>query len=565
VRTLEGPEGRPAALFGINLDITPLKRAEAAVLEGERRIETLIGNLTGMVYRCRNEHGWPMEFVSRGALPLTGWEPEAFLRSEVRYEDLIHPEDREHVWREVQSAVQRRSDFLLYYRIVTRSGQTRYVVEQGLAGESGAADGKAAALEGYIMDITARKELEAALDESEAQLRFVSDHAPVFIAHYDTDKRYKFVNQPYADLYGLPATALIGRRVGEVLDDATREIIEPHMDRALAGQLISFDYTPETATGGRRTFNVKYVPERNPDGAVVGFVAAISDISARVQAETELRQARDQLEERVKERTAELMAARNRAEVADRMKSLFLATMSHELRTPLNAISGFSSTLLKELPGPLNQEQRQQMRFIRQGADHLLALINDILDISKIEAGHIELKPQTFDLADHLRGWAHSLRNKMEQLGLALRLDFPPGPVEVTSDPRRLRQIVLNLLTNAMKFTHEGHIEVALVVPPSPPGTNPDGPVSIRVTDTGGGIAPADQERIFEPFVQGHTAPASNRRRGTGLGLSISRQLAERMGGTLTLERTGDQGTTFLLQLPRHLGEDPVRTHPHQS
>jgi signal transduction histidine kinase len=240
--------------------------------------------------------------------------------------------------------------------------------------------------------------------------------------------------------------------------------------------------------------------------------------------------------------------AQEQAQSADRMKTVFLSSVSHELRTPLNSISGFTAVLLKELSGPLNDEQRDQMFLVKSSSDHLVAVVNDILDLSKIEAGQIQLVAERFDLNAALRDWMRSLQPQFEAMGLTLRHELPNDPVAMTGDARRIGQIILNLLGNAVKFTATGHVEVSLEQNVDPAGGGAP-KICVRITDTGPGIPPEHLTDIFDPFtrlVSEGRAP----KQGNGLGLSISRKLAAQMGGTLTVASEVGHGSTFSLTLP---------------
>ncbi len=266
-----------------------------------------------------------------------------------------------------------------------------------------------------------------------------------------------------------------------------------------------------------------------------------AEVSERRRAMTALEHARDELEERVAERTSELVSAKEAAESADRIKSAFLATMSHELRTPLNSIIGFTGILRQGLAGELNPEQNKQLGMVQKSAQHLLALINDILDISKIEAGQLHLASEPFAIEPVLVSALELVRPAAEQKGLMLVSVIPPGLPEVRGDRRRTQQVALNLLNNAIKFTERG--EVAVLVDGGEDG------LSVAIRDTGIGIPEHALGEIFEPFRQIDTG-LSRRHEGTGLGLSISRRLMELMHGSLSVRSVVGEGSVFRFTLP---------------
>ncbi len=240
-----------------------------------------------------------------------------------------------------------------------------------------------------------------------------------------------------------------------------------------------------------------------------------------------------------------LQEATTRAEGADRLKSAFLATMSHELRTPLNAIIGFTGILLQRLPGPLNVEQARQLEMVRTSSRHLLALINDILDLSKIEAGQVSLASGHVDVGSALGKVADVVRPLAEAKGLALRLELPEALPAITGDRRRIEQVLLNLLANAVKFTDRGEIRLSACEEGPWPGRR----LLLRVEDTGVGISSEDLLSLFQPFRQLEVG-LDRRHEGTGLGLAISKRLAGLMGGDVTAESVPGRGSTFTLALP---------------
>jgi signal transduction histidine kinase len=228
-------------------------------------------------------------------------------------------------------------------------------------------------------------------------------------------------------------------------------------------------------------------------------------------------------------------------ETTSRHKSEFLANMSHELRTPLNAIIGFSQVLHQRLFGEINEKQEEYLDDILSSGNHLLSLINDVLDISKVEAGQVELEVATFSLREALERGVVMVRERASKSGVELSLELSPAIDLVSGDERRLRQVVFNLLSNAVKFTPEGG---SVLVATERTG----GEAQVSVTDTGPGIAPEDQERIFEEFQQ--TDVGSKQREGTGLGLALSRSLVELHGGRIWVESAPGHGSRFVFTLP---------------
>jgi hypothetical protein len=261
-----------------------------------------------------------------------------------------------------------------------------------------------------------------------------------------------------------------------------------------------------------------------------------------LRAQAELKEHRAHLEDLVRERTSRIEEVNAELEAASSAKSDFLARMSHELRTPLNSVIGFSELLLMGASGELAPEQRRQTELINHAGKHLLRLINDVLDLAKVEQGTMETECAAFDAAAVVGVVVETLAVQADERGLTLSAELPAEGVPVDSDERLVRQILMNLVGNAIKFTEEGAVKVTAV-------RDADSSVTLQVHDTGPGIPDDDQERLFTAFWQGEGVRAPGHS-GTGLGLSISRRMAELIGGKLTVESVVGEGSTFSLQIP---------------
>jgi signal transduction histidine kinase/sensor domain CHASE-containing protein len=276
-------------------------------------------------------------------------------------------------------------------------------------------------------------------------------------------------------------------------------------------------------------------------------ILAIRAEKERKDALIALEHYRDELEQRVQERTRELTLAKNAAEAADRIKSAFLATMSHELRTPLNSIIGFTGIMLQGLAGALTDEQHKQLTMVKDSANHLLALINDVLDISKIESGQLELRLESFSVHDAVAKAIQVVKPVADKKQLSLSCTFEDRSIVFKSDRRRVEQILINLLGNAVKFTDQGGVSIEIRQTAPAQQSNPT--LQIRITDTGIGIRQEDINKLFVPFSQIDTG-TTRKYEGTGLGLSICKKLSAMLGGTIDVFSDGPgKGATFILNL----------------
>ena len=273
--------------------------------------------------------------------------------------------------------------------------------------------------------------------------------------------------------------------------------------------------------------------------SLAGSIILKRQVNARTH---ELQIINKEMEKRIAKRTSELAEAMEKAQAADRLKSAFLAAMSHELRTPLNSIIGFTGMVLQGLAGPINKEQEKQLGMVRGSAHHLLDLINDVLDISKIEAGQFNLMSENFDLRKSIEKAVQIILPLAEKKNLRLHLKIEDDISEMRGDQRRVEQIIINLLSNAVKFTDHGAINIYCRTDMNS--------VIISVNDTGIGIKPENLNIIFEAFRQ-VDAGISRVQEGTGLGLNITKKLVEMMGGSLKVESEWGKGSTFTVTLPK--------------
>ena len=375
-------------------------------------------------------------------------------------------------------------------------------------------------------------EADAALktaQRSERRLRTIMDQIPVTISYIDAEFTYRYINRAQENWLGKPDAEVVGKKVLEVVGPSVWGNIEPHLSTALAGTAVPLERQRQDRSGNPVWHSGRHVPDVNDEGEVVGVYTVFFDTTKRAMAEQALRRSEH-----------DLRAAKAAAENASKAKSDFLANMSHEIRTPMNGVLGLTELLLET---PLTAQQRPFLETVRSSGESLLSIINDILDFSKIEAGKLEVEALDFDFYQAVEDVVQLLapRAHAKQLELACRVD-ERLPAAISGDPYRLRQVLTNLVANALKFTEKGEvvIEVALH------GTDR---IRVEVRDTGIGISAEARERLFNAFEQ---ADGSTTRRygGSGLGLAISRHLVELMGGSIGVDSIVGKGSTFWFTLP---------------
>jgi PAS domain S-box-containing protein len=381
------------------------------------------------------------------------------------------------------------------------------------------------------------------LQENRNLLKALTDASSTLIYVFDCEGRAMLMNETCARVFGANREDLIGRRREEMMSEDDAEAHRTtDIEVIISGETLVTEEVLHQSAHMITFLSVKF-PLRDLNDRIYAVGGISTDISELRETQRQLADSNTRLERIVTERTRELVAARDRAEESDRTKTAFLSTVSHELRTPLNSIIGFSDVLLHGLSGPLAPDQTRQLEIIRESADLLLKLINEILDVSRIEAGRLQLHFETFDLAALLQRRTEAVRPAAAGKGLEMRCSLEDGVGAIRSDPKRVAQIVSNLLSNAIKFTDAG--SVTLVA-----SADQARSIHIEVVDTGRGISAEDIDLIFMPFVQLPTG-ASRYSEGTGLGLAISLHLARALGGNIDVVSEPGRGTRFILTLPR--------------
>lgn len=411
-------------------------------------------------------------------------------------------------------------------------------------------------------DITVRKAAERQLIEERQRLNDFSKSSADWFWEMDASLRFSFFSDNFEKVYGRPAESLLGKSRPELLaaDNLNpRSTVEAHAAQ-LAQHLAfrDFEYRIRDATGNVRWVSISGVPFRDLEGNFGGYRGVGQIITGRKQAELELANYRINLEQLVKERTTELLVAKEAAESANVAKSAFLANMSHEIRTPMNAIVGMAHLLRRTGVTP---EQGERLDKIDAAAQHLLSIISDVLDISKIEAGKLVLDSVPISIKSLLGNVQSILTDRAKAKDIAIVVEADDLPRILLGDPTRLQQGLLNFATNAIKFTDKGSVILRAIKLHEEEGALR---VRFEVEDTGIGIPQNVIPRLFSAFEQADNS-TTRKYGGTGLGLAITRRLAGLMGGEVGVESTPGVGSTFWFSARLLKGGASVSIQPYSS
>ncbi|MEJ2611586.1 MAG: response regulator [Candidatus Thiodiazotropha sp.] len=393
------------------------------------------------------------------------------------------------------------------------------------------------------------RQVAQALEVERTHLRTLVAAIPDLIWLKSADGKYLACNPAFERFFGADEATIVGRSDYDFVEKKLASFFRQKDQEAIAAgkPTMNEEWITFAVDGHRALLETTKVPMVALDGHLIGVLGIGHDITEHRNIQRELTLHRNHLEEVVGARTAELSLAKNAAEAANRAKSTFLANMSHELRTPLNAILGFSDILRHD--ARLSALQKEPLEIIHKSGEHLLGLINDILDIAKIESGQVVVASVPFDLGRAITETEQMLRVRAQDKGLQLLLDpSPQFPRYIVGDEAKLRQILINLISNAIKATDEGCVTLRLGMK-----HNKAHHLIIEVEDTGIGISPADQAKLFLPFAQ---IDSQSKQMGTGLGLTITRQFVELMGGNITLTNSVvGEGSIFRVELPVQLAQ----------
>ncbi|QCE42412.1 PAS domain S-box protein [Psychroserpens sp. NJDZ02] len=526
-------------IIGVIRDLTESKKVDEEIRMAHQRLTTHLNNSPLAIVE------WDKDFVisswSEQAKKIFGWDASEAIGKQLIDLNLVYKEDipsTDVISEQLRSGKVKSNTII--NRNNTKEGKVIYCQWYNSVLQS--SDGKVETVLSLIQDVTDSKIAEEKLINSEQLFKRLSSHAPVAIYQSDKDGVCNYVNEEWLKYSGQTFNESLGFGWSNAIHPQDQDRVMEEWKQAVATEtdLIS-DFKLLNKNGETLWLSARTTSLYDLNNKLYGYIGTLVDISDRKNSEMELEKYRNNLEQLVRSRTSDLEKEKIKAQSADLMKSAFLATMSHELRTPMNSIIGFTGILLKELAGPLNNEQKKQIKMVKNSGEHLLRLINDVLDISKIEAGKLKVTFNPFNYLESLEKITAFLLPQVSGKGLTLTTHISEMEVILDSDQGRVEQVLLNLLSNAIKFSNEGTIIIKVAVV--------NQLLVTQIVDQGIGIQSKDINKLFIPFAQLETG-SNSKQEGTGLGLSICKNLVEKLGGTIEVQSEIGKGSNFTFKLP---------------
>jgi PAS domain S-box-containing protein len=516
-------------------DITELKKAELHLKESENHIRTILETEPECIKQL-NAKG-ELIYMNPAGLAMIEADSLEMVKGKSVI-DLINRNDQR-AFKKLTTAVFNGNSGQLVFELKGIKGTMRWLETHAVPLKD--TEGNITSLLGVTRDITDRKKAEELIIKNEKYLNNIINHIgdPVFVKNEKS--QFLLVNNSCCAFFNLSRAEIIGKTLAEDIPKDEMEIFFKIDKQVIDTGIEKINEESLTVRDGKtRVISTKKTRFIDNNGNKF-LIGTIRDITDRKKAEVEITNYKNHLEELVEVRTNELEKETTKAQSADLMKSAFLATMSHELRTPMNSIIGFTGILLKEFAGPVNAEQKKQLLMVKNSGQHLLGLINDILDISKIEAGKLKVYKYPFNYVSVLEKTIEFLSPQAIKKGLQISSEFSEAKIILNSDERRIEQIVLNLISNAIKFSNQGTILVKVAIH--------NNLLTTQIIDQGIGISKEDLNKLFIPFIQLNGGLARSHE-GSGLGLSICKNLIEKLGGTIQVKSKIGEGSNFTFNLP---------------
>ena len=516
-------------IYAAARDITDRKQAEIALKQSETRFLEISESSPANIYIIvrRVDGFWYFEHISRAIETIHELPVEEVLKNANILSERIHPDDQAGYNAATQRSLETLQPFQFEWRIITPSGKIKWL--QGSSRPKLRENGDIAWY-GVVIDITDRKQVELALHQSEQKFKGAFDTITTGMALISLAGGFQEVNRTLCEMLGYSEEELLGLRLEDIIAPVDDQVGLPLAEKMMQGEIPGYQvekrFLHKDGYPIWGLFNIALMRDR--DGRLLYLIAQITDISDHKQAELELQRAKEA------------------AEAANQAKSLFLANMSHELRTPLNVILGF--TQLMNRSKTLSPDYQNYVKIMHSNGNYLLKLINDILELSKIEAGKLTVNNQAIDIYVLLQSLQTMFSERVNRKKLDMDLDVLASvPQYIVTDAQKLQQVLINLIGNAIKFTEAGQVILRVSLGEQSQYTSLL-PLRFEVEDTGVGIAPEDLNEIFGAFVQASNSQQADM--GTGLGLSISRKLVELMGGEMTVTSQLGTGSIFGFTIP---------------
>jgi PAS domain S-box-containing protein len=547
---IKNHDGKITGTVGISLDITDRKEMELALRQSEEKYQQLADKIPGVIYQFRVATDGIISFpyISSGCQELFQLSAATVMSNSDCLMSLIHPDDFLALLQVVAESSRNLTSKLWEGRVTLESGEVKWI--KSASRPERQPDGSIV-WDGIMLNISDLKQAELNLAASQQKYYTLIQSIPGVVWEYDLElDRFSFVSDHAAALLGYPVEQWLSqpdfwrRRIYAADLDTTMQVY----DNAIRNrQNCEFEYRLVTADDRLVWVYDISTPVFDRDGNLIATTGLLIDITEKQAALHDRQQAEinlQQTNERLESTNQELLRV-------TRLKDEFLATMSHELRTPLNAILGMSECLQAEIFGSLNERQSKSIGMIERSGQHLLSLINDILDVSKIAAGKLELEISEVAISHLCNSSITFVKQQADRQQIQLHLDLPTQIGKISVDRRRMVQVVINLLSNAVKFTPKGGqvtLGASIAAPALSRSTQRDW-ICLAVTDTGIGISPTDRDKLFQPFIQVDSS-LNRQYEGTGLGLALVKQIVELHGGYVTLESELGQGSCFSVYLP---------------
>ena len=527
--SVKDPSGKLLQYFATvqNLD------NEKSIAQKEAEIETRFRIALEKI----GDNVWEHDFVhnktvfSNADINIIGYSSDTQIDNAATWWNAVYTEDRkllEEVDRKYKQGI--ADHHVSEYRILDKNGNIRWVLDRGVVIEK-TIDGKPLRIIGTHTDITETKNTQQALQNKEEKYRSIIANMNLGLIEVDNEDKILYANQSFCKMSGYSEQELMGKVAATTFlrEDNMLVVAEKNQQRK-QGISDAYEIAAKNKHGQPMWWLVSGAPRYNSKGEVIGSIGIHLDITEQKKLETEL------------------VSAREQAEFSSRAKQVFLANMSHEIRTPMNAILGMGHQLQKTL---LNEKQRFYLDAMNSSAENLLVIINDILDISKIEAGRLTLECIGFHIRDTIKRATQVMQHKAEEKGLELITHIDPSVADILlGDPYRLNQVLLNLISNAIKFTIKGKVTVSCTVLRA---QKDEQVLQLTILDEGIGMEKDFLDNLFQSFSQ-EDLSITRRYGGTGLGMAISKQLVELMKGNILAESEKNKGTIIRLTIPFSIG-----------